>query len=62
MIIDTNKLRITIDDHYAKLAENADKIKSDRDAIRAFTRLETEQMNNEKIIDAIETLNKQYFA
>jgi hypothetical protein len=62
MIIDTNKLKKAIRDHYADLAEKTEKRypKNDRAACAAWTRQETAQIQQENIINKIEALARIY--
>jgi len=53
MIIDTKKLQEKINDYYANRSEIADKIKNDVRACQAFTRLETEQLRDEELLQSV---------
>jgi len=61
MVIDTDKLNQAIVKHYDEMSDRIDKsVRSDREAIAAFDRIEMAHLKAERLVAQIENLARQF--
>jgi hypothetical protein len=61
MIIDTEKLKEAVDNHFAKIAQEIDEnTRNDRIAMKRLTEVETRQMKYNDAIDHVCSLASQF--